>query len=73
MVECQPKNLLGIMELENHLTTTIIIMLQAKVVGIIGEKQNNYIVSTCLPIRYLLITKKKESNFRVEKSGMTPS
>lgn len=36
------------------------------------EKQNIYIVSKHLPRRCLLITKEKESNFRVEKSGMTP-
>lgn len=71
-MECKLTNVLGITELENHLTTTIIVIASGKGRGYSSEKQNIYTVSKHLPIRCLLITKEKESNFRVEKSGMTP-
>ena len=44
-MECKLTNVLGIMELENHLTTTIKVIASGKDRGYSTEKQNIYIVS----------------------------
>ena len=59
IMECKLTNVLGITELENHLTTTIIVIASGKGRGYSSEKQNIYTVSKHLPIRCLLITKEK--------------
>ena len=64
-MECKLTNVLGIMELENHLTTTIIVIASGKGRGYSTEKQNIYIVSKSIST---IITKK----VTLEKSGMTP-